>query len=133
MDVKDFTLHVYAAERVTITDSNGATSDPTNGGQLVNPKITDTNTTVVVDNTKTTTNTTTNNTNVVNTNTTVVTPVVPVVPVVVDTVTPGLLKTALTAAIADAAASTTVYPVLTGSYWAIKKGFTPSNSTYYFW
>ena len=121
--MKDYTVHVYAAERVTITDSAGATSDPTNAGQVVYPKITDTNTTVVVDNTHTTTNTTTNNTNVNNsTNTTVVVPIVVppiVVPVVVDTVTAGLLQTALTAAVADAAASTAHYPQTVGSYWAI--------------
>lgn len=128
--MKDYTLIVYTSERVKLTDSNGATSDPTNGGQKVNPKITDTNTTVVATNTTTNTNSNTN-TNVVNTTTVVVTPTP--TPVVVDTVTPKLLAKALTQAISDAAANSTAYPATIGSYYSIKKGFTPQNSTYYFW
>jgi hypothetical protein len=98
---------------------------------LVNPKITDTNTTVVVVNTNTNTNTTTvNNTNVVNTTTTVVTPTpTPVV----NSVIPGLLAKALTAAIAEAAQSTNTFAQVTGGYYLIQKGFLASNATYYFW
>lgn len=120
--MKDYTLIVYSSERVKITDANNATSDPTNGGQNVNPKITDNNTTVVTTNTNTNTNTN-NNTNVVNTTTVVVTPTP--TPVVVDTVTPVLLKKAMSQAITDAAASNTTYPATLGSYYSIKKGFTP--------
>jgi len=94
------------------------------------PAIVDNNTTVVVVNTTVTTVNTTNSTNVVTP-----TPVV-VVPVntttTVDTVSP-LLKTALTKAIADAAAGSTIYTKTTSGYYYVQKGFTPANTTYYFW
>lgn len=81
-----------------------------------------------------------NNNTTVNTNTTVVVPTPTPTPtptpppvVVVDTTTVNNLKAALTAAIKEAAASTVAYPKLAGTYYYIQKGFTPSNSTYYFW
>jgi hypothetical protein len=115
---------VYAKERVTITDANGKTSDPTNGGTVVNPKITDTNTTVVTP-TNTNTNTTTNTTvNPTPTPTPTPTPSV-------DNVTP-LLQAALPVAISQAAANNTAYTVSQGGYYYTKLGYTPNNSTYYF-
>lgn len=54
-------------------------------------------------------------------------------PVVDNSATVTALRTALATAIKEADAGNAAYPRLAGTYYYIKKGFTPSNSTYYFW
>jgi hypothetical protein len=116
--VKDYTVSVYASSKVTITDSNGKTSDPTNPSStvVVTPVVT---TPVVV-------------TPVVVTPV-VVTPVV-VTPVVVTpvvtTATVAALTSALTTAMTQVASN--AYPVTYGSSYYLYQGQYTGNSAFYF-
>lgn len=136
--MKDYTLSVYAAERVTITDSTGATSDPTKGGTVVYAGVSD-NSTKVATTTTTTTNTNANTaTNTTKTTTTTPTTTTTVtVPTTTTTtkttVSVSALQSALKTAITQAAAGNSAYTKTSGSYYYVKLGYTPANSTYYFW
>ena len=100
VDVKDYTLHIYSPERVTITDSKNATSDPTNGGKVVFPQVTDPKANFTIPTTTTnTTNTTTNSTTTNNTSTTTNTTNNNVVTPTISTTVTNALKSALTVAI----------------------------------
>jgi len=122
VDVKDYTISVYALEQTTIYDSNGK--------NVYNPNLatSSNNATVVVPNRTVTTNTTTNTTN----------PVTPVVPV---PVTPTPVVVPVTPASANLTADLTkaISTISTngnntytnGGWYFINKGYYTSNEYYF--
>jgi hypothetical protein len=119
--VKDYTVSVYSPSKVTITDANGKTNDPTNPSAVVTAPVV---TTPVV--------TTPVVTTPVVTTPVVTTPVVvaPVVTPVTDTAVSAQLEAALAVAVTQNAAKT--YSVTYGTANYLYQGKYPANSAFYF-
>lgn len=132
--MKDYTISVYAPQRVTITDSTGATSDPTKGGTVVYAGVSDSSTTSTTTTTTNTTNTTSTTTNTTkNTTTPTTNTTTPTTTTTTTTTVTASLQSALKTAVSQAAAGNSAYTKTSGSYYYVTLGYTPANSTYYFW
>jgi hypothetical protein len=133
--VKDFTISVYAPQSVTIVNAKGLTSDPTNGGTTNQANITS----QLNRKTAAATTTTTSNAVTTTTTTTVTVPTVVTTPVTTVTVSANAtalvtsLSTALIVGMQDVAAgSNSAFTSTNGGYYTWTKGYSRTNSTFFF-